>query len=262
MRRKGVFTFLLASCLALSAASLYAAEKAPPSQPQAKAWLKKMSHYLDTLNRYQVHIETTREIIYPRGGRLDENAYGDAFVQQHNRLRINLNKPNQSREIYYNGSTLSVYTPKLNYYGAIPTPPTTSRMLDKVMTEYGISMPLADILRPNFYGTVAPRIESGIVVGPSLLNGVYCKQLAFRSGDVDWQIWIEDSPTPLPRRIVIVDRGVKGNPRYMATLTHWNTNPTFESDLFTFTPPAGAQKIQFVKPGQAPAQRRPFTRKR
>jgi hypothetical protein len=209
-----------------------------------------MSDYMSSLNSFQVHMVTSRELIYPKGGRTNSETYGDLMVQRPNKLRANIFRPNKSREIFYDGTTLTVFTPKLNVYGTIPTPPTLNQMFDMVMLDYGIFIPLADLVQPNIYAKVYPNMDAGIVVGPSLLNGVYCKQLAFRSGTLDWQIWIEDSATPLPRKIAMVDRGVAGNPQYTALMTDWKVNPTFDESIFTFTPPEGAQKIKFIKPGQ------------
>lgn len=250
MSAKRTLLLLIVVIMTLLASSAYAVKQQPPSLPEAMAWLKKMNDYMNTLTKFQVHFATDREVVFPKGGKLDINAYGDIYVQRPNMLRVKLFAPNRIREIFYDGKTLSVFTPKLNYYGTIPAPPTTAEMLRTAMDEYGISIPLADILRPNLYATVAPRIDTGIVAGPSLINGVYCKHLAFRSGTMVWQVWIENSQTPLLRRVVIVDNAVKGSPRYMVTLTRWNISPTFDDTTFTFTPPAGAQKIEFVKPGK------------
>jgi hypothetical protein len=145
---------------------------------------------------------------------------------------------------------MSVYTPKPNVYGILSVPSTIDKLIPYIRNEYGIDMPAADLLRSSIEGTVMPNVDTGIVVGPSLLNGVYCKQLAFRSGLKEWQIWIENSDTPVPRRISVIDKSVNGNPRYRINLSKWEMNPAFEPGTFSFTPPPGAMKIRFVKPGQ------------
>ena len=68
-------------------------------------------------------------------------------------------------------------------------------------------------------------------------------QLGFRQKDMDWQVWIQQGDQPLPIRLVITDRVVKGAPWTMVTLTNWNTCPQFAADTFTFTPPEGAKRI-------------------
>ena len=44
----------------------------------------------------------------------------------------------------------------------------------------------------------------------SKVQGQLCHHLAFRQEDIDWQIWIENGPTPLPRKFLITDKKAKG----------------------------------------------------
>lgn len=252
MRTRLSLASLMAFVLLLCLMPLCFAARQPASLPQARAWLKRMSDYLGSLNSFQVHLQTSRELVFPKGGRIDVTNYGDVFVQRPNMLRVNLFQANKVRELYYNGSTLTVYSPKQNYFGIVAALPTIEQTVDMLTTDYGIDIPLADLLRPNIYNTISGRIDSGIVVGPSLLDGNYCKQLAFRSGKIDWQIWILDGPTPLPMQLVIVDHGVKGNARYEARLTNWNTTPKVTPSTFNFTPPTGAKEIPILTRGNTP----------
>jgi len=34
-----------------------------------------------------------------------------------------------------------------------------------------------------------------------VVEGVRCDNLAFRAPNVDWQIWIQEGPEPLPRKL-------------------------------------------------------------
>ena len=63
---------------------------------------------------------------------------------------------------------------------------------------------------------------------------------------MDWEIWIEDGPKPLPRRLVLTDKSVAGSPQMTAHLSDWNLAPSFSADYFTFKPPQNAQKIKFL----------------
>ena len=69
-----------------------------------------------------------------------------------------------------------------------------------------------------------------------------CHHLAFRQKEIDWQIWIEDSPTPLPRKFLITDKQAKGL-QFTAWLSQWNTAPQLEDGLFVFVVPAKAEKV-------------------
>ena len=60
---------------------------------------------------------------------------------------------------------------------------------------------------------------------------------------IEWQIWIDASDQPLPRKLVINYVHEPGEPQYSAVLRRWNLDPQFPDDLFTFEAPEGAQKV-------------------
>jgi hypothetical protein len=64
---------------------------------------------------------------------------------------------------------------------------------------------------------------------------------------VDWQLWIQDGPKPLPVRYVITAPGAAGAPQYEVNIRKWNTNPGLTDAEFKFVPPKGAQRIEFMK---------------
>jgi len=73
-----------------------------------------------------------------------------------------------------------------------------------------------------------------------------CHHLAYRGHETDWQIWIEDGPHALPCRFVIVSKQETGQPEYQVTTSGWKAE-TQPPESFTFTPPEGAMKIDFVQ---------------
>jgi hypothetical protein len=76
---------------------------------------------------------------------------------------------------------------------------------------------------------------------------VPCDHLAARTPQgVDFQVWIAQGDQPVPRRIVITYRGETGQPQFWADLSDWNLAPDVSDSLFAFTPPNGAERIQFL----------------
>ena len=63
--------------------------------------------------------------------------------------------------------------------------------------------------------------------------------------EVDWQIWIEVGPQPIPRKYVITSRAVTGAPQYTLRIKEWRMDPQVAASAFAFSPPAGAQKVDF-----------------
>ena len=74
------------------------------------------------------------------------------------------------------------------------------------------------------------------------MQGIPCHHLVFKQKDIDWQIWIENSPTPVPRKFLVTDKKAKGL-QFTALLSQWNTSPQLEDSVFVFTAPAEAKKI-------------------
>jgi hypothetical protein len=62
----------------------------------------------------------------------------------------------------------------------------------------------------------------------------------------------------LPRRIVITYKDEPGQPQFWADASNWNLAPEISDALFEFTPPSGADRIEFLPElGNAPATATP-----
>jgi hypothetical protein len=72
---------------------------------------------------------------------------------------------------------------------------------------------------------------------------------------VDWQIWIEDGERPLPRRYLITTKWMTGAPQFGVELNDWNVSPQIDDKTFVFEAPAGARKVDVLKPAIPPTNR-------
>jgi hypothetical protein len=222
-------------------------------KPQPRDVLKQMAAYLRSLDRFTVRVEKTTELILPTDQRLHADQTAEIAIQKPNRLRVNFLNLSGGRQLFYDGTTFSLYTPEPNVYASAPAAPTLDETLALLENQYRISLPVTDVLVANPDSRLAQNLTSETYVGRILIRGVPCHHLAFRTPEVDWEIWIEDGPRPLPRRLLLTDKSVKGSPQMTATLNDWNLAPSFSADYFTFNPPPTAQKIQFLE--AAPAAR-------
>src|SRR4029453_3352400 len=215
----------------------------PAVAPEALAALKKMGAFLRTLQAFTIHADTsTDEVLADTGQQIQFGSVVDYSFRSPDRLRADIIADRKQRQFFYNGHTLTLYGPREQYYASVPAPPTIRKTLEFAAQRYGLEVPLADLF---FWGTDEARLEDikvAIDVGPSSIDGVLCDHYAFRQADVDWQLWIERSDTPVPRKLVITTTTEKAQPQYVAKLT-WNLTPQFDDTLFTFVPPADAHKI-------------------
>ena len=86
-------------------------------------------------------------------------------------------------------------------------------------------------------------------LGSGVIRGIECDHLAFRTKEVDWQIWIAQGAQPYPCRYVITSKKVRGSPEYTLDIRAWKAGGEVASDAFKLGIPPGAQKLT---PGQIP----------
>lgn len=217
------------------------ASPAPTVDPEAAAALKRTSEYLQTLKTFNLRVDSSTDQVLDSGQKIQMGSVADISVIKPDRLRVDLVADDRQRQFYYDGKTLTLYGKLENYYASVKAPGTIREMLDFAETKYGLEWPLADLLAPE---SLAQNVKSGIYLGKSRVGGTLCDHYAFRQDDVDWQIWIQDGKTPLPRKIVITTKGAEGAPQHASVLS-WNLAPKLPESAFRFIAPKSAHKIVF-----------------
>ena len=213
--------------------------------PDALRALERMGDYLRTLKAFQIRSETSRDEVLDDGENVEFDGVLDMIVERPNRLRVDVTSDKQQRLYFYNGSDLSIWGRRVNYYATIPAPPTIRELVDTLVKKYDIELPLADL----FYWS--DRKSTGDIVsaadlGDSQVGGVTCGHYAFRQPDADWQVWIQQGDYPLPRKLVIRTTTDEAKPRFAAVMT-WNLAPSYNDAAFTFVPPADAHRITMTQ---------------
>jgi len=224
-----------------------AAESQPAGvQPEAEKLLRRMSDYLAGRQRFSLKAESTIEVVLTSGQKLQLDSPATLMVSRPNKLRANRQGDIANQEFFYDGKTLTLFNPKENVYATTAAPPTIDEALDFAREKLDVIAPAAEILYKNAAEKMLKEASSGFVVGPSVAAGVKCTHLAFRGQEVDWQIWIEDGDKPLVRKFVLTSKQVKGEPEFTIVIRSWDLTPKFTDREFTFTPPKGAKKIEFL----------------
>ena len=209
-----------------------------------------MGDYLRTLKSFQIRSVTSRDEVLDDGQNVEFDGIVDMIVERPNRLRAEVTSDKQQRIYFYNGSSLSIFAPRVNYFATLPAPPTIRELADTLTSKYDIELPLVDL----FYWSdrkSTDDIVSATDLGASQVDGVTCQHYAFRQEGADWQVWIQLGDYPLPRKLVIRTTTDEARPRFASVMT-WNLAPSFNAAAFTFVPPADAHKIAMAQvPGFA-----------
>lgn len=214
--------------------------------PQAEKLMRAATTYLAGQNRFSVETRSTIEVVLASGQKIQFDHGATLAVQRPNKLRAERKGDLIDQVFYYNGMSLILHNPSDNYYATVPAPDTVEEMMDFARESLDIIAPAGDLIYKNAFEILMADVTSGFVVGQSVVDGQRCDHLAFRSPEVDWQIWVQEGSQPLPRKLVITTKDVAGMPQFAVMMTHWELAPTFTEAIFEFTPPSDAKPVEFM----------------
>lgn len=172
-------------------------------------------------------LTSKRGVVLRRPNRLAGDATGDAI----------------HRSIYYDGRTFSAIDREQNVWASGTVPPTIDEALDWVFDQTGTVLPLADFLYTDAYSRLMESVQRGVYLGIHDVAGVPCHHLSFEQATIDWQLWIDAGPEPLPRKLVIAYKTEDEVPQYAVTIRKWNLQAKVPDHLFRFDPPEGAMRV-------------------
>jgi len=217
--------------------------------PEARAVLDRMQAYLNSQQSFTIEAQASRDEMLGYGYKLQNNEWARMTVQRPNRLRVDVDGDIKKRSYYYDGTTLTMYSPDDSVYSRVPAPGTIGEVIAQLL-DAGVEMPLIDVLAQAYRGTLLQDVRVGLRVGETTLDGVVTDHLAFRQPLIDWQLWVAKNGAP--KRILITTRYTLGDPQYEVGLA-WKENVRAPSSTFSFSPPEGTREIPAVRPLQAPA---------
>lgn len=233
-----------------------AAARAPVVDPRADALLRAMSDTLASAEHFSYQAKIEFDDVLPTGQKIQYAAVQDVAVRRPDRVYVEYDGDLGANRAWYDGKKLTLIDDDKNVYGAVPMPGRIDAALERLIETYGFSPPLSDFLHADPYKVLRQRVQFGIYVGKSYVEGVRCHHLAFVEKTIDWQIWIEDGTQLVPHKLVISYPEMPGSPEFEAVLSHWN----FDSRLtdFVFEPmiPEGATEIDFVSMAGEAKERR------
>ncbi len=212
-------------------------------QPGAVRALDSMATFLRTLKDFRVIAHATHDDVLDDGQKVEIASTSTYDVRAPNKMKLDYKSDQKWRVYYYDGKTVTQYSPSLALYSVFPTRDTIATMLEDADQRFGIQLPLADLF---YWNTDRGRVEglrSAFFVGQSRIDGQRCDHYAYRADVVDFQIWIASAGEPLPCRLVITTTDEAARPEYEATL-NWDLNPLLDDTMFSFAPVSGVTLIE------------------
>jgi hypothetical protein len=252
MNNKSLYLALSVAALMIMIAPVLVSQEqnSTPSASEQRAMtiLKNMSQYLANAEHFSVTIRDDYDAVQASGEKIQFGSLRKVTVSRPDRLRIEVERSGGEKGlVLFNGKDITVYTPNKNVYASVSRPGTLDDALKYAVDDLKLRVPLAMMLLSTLPSELDKLGVSADYVETTTLTDAPCDHIAARtSRGVDFQVWVAQGSEPLPRRVVITYIDEPGQPQFRADLSNWNLAPDVSEALFTFTPPDGADRIQFL----------------
>lgn len=246
---------LLAGGLALAVSALFAAAPAvavgaaPAVDPAAVRILEEMTDHLDGLIRFSVKTRSTIEELHASGHTVDYDVEANVTVARPSRLKAERVGGLMNQAFYYDGKTLTLYSPVANVYAVEPAPGTVEETINFARETIGVLLPAADLVYREAFPHLVKDLTLAVIVGKAIVGGVRCDHLLFSRPGVDFQIWVEEGQDRWPRKSAATETDTPERLSIATFLSDWNLNPAADEALFRFVPPQGASATRFIPYG-------------
>jgi hypothetical protein len=229
--------------LAVAIAGTASLSVARADEAQAKSLFKAMSDYLAGQKAISFDYDTNLEIVSTQQQKIGLASSGTLTLNRPDKLHLTRNGGFANLEMVFDGKTLSLLGKNANLYAQIEAPGTIDQLVDVLRDKYHRPLPAADLLMSDPYNQLMPLVTDVKDLGSGVIHGTECDHLAFRTKEVDWQIWIAQGARPYPCRYVITSKKVNGSPQYTLDITAWKAGAEVASDGFKLEIPADARKL-------------------
>lgn len=224
-------------------ATIKGESKPDPIADNARKMVQAMSDYMAAQETLTFDYNSTLEVVTNEGQKLGLASSGSVMMERPDKLRITRHGGFADVEVTYDGQKLSLLGKTQNIFAQKNVTGSIDELVD-AMRDEGRPVPAADLLSSDVYEALMPHVIDIRDVGSGVINGHECDHLAFRTDDVDWQLWISQGSAPLPCRYVITTLNVAGNPQYSMDFINWTTGTAFDPADFAFLPPENAKALE------------------
>jgi len=213
-------------------------------EADAKRILKAMSDFMGAQKSFSFEFDATLEVVTKDEQRLALASSGTVTLNRPDKIRVTRAGGFADTEMSFDGKTLTLLGKDLNHYAQLDVPGTIDHLVDELRDTYQRPLPAADLLLANSYDALMLDVVDVKDLGSGVIGGVECDFLAFRTNEVDWQIWIAQGKRPYPYRFVITSKRISGGPQYTIQTRDWKAGGEVAATDFSFKNPTRAAKVE------------------
>lgn len=252
----GLIALLLTTGVTSVAQAAAAASATPPAielEPRALNILKGASAKLAAAKTMSFKAVSSEESPTRLGPPLAYYTTSEVTLQRPDKLRVLSPGDGPRNEFYYDGKTMTAYSPGGDMVATASAPASVDAMLEAAFKQAQIYFPFEDLLVADPYKDIADGLRVAFYVGQSVsVGGTKTYIVAYANDHVFVQAWIGVDDR-LPRRLQAVYRNDPLQMRRSVDLSDWKLDGAVQPG--TFTPPDKAKKaipIAFGSPQAMP----------
>ncbi|WP_421695454.1 DUF2092 domain-containing protein [Aestuariivirga sp.] len=233
-----------AAIAAAAMALLWTSAAAQADDAPVRALVKSMADFVATQQAISFDMETSLDVMTTDGQRLTLASTGAVELSRPDKIRAERKGGFADVAAVFDGKTLSLLGKNQNVYAQIETPGTLDQLVDTLRDKLGSPLPAADLLTGDVYKQLTSEAKEVMYLGPGVILGQMCEHVAMRAGELDLQLWIAQGDKPYPCRYTLTSRSVPGDPQYTVDIWNWKSSTAASTADFSFTPPAGATRVE------------------
>ena len=218
----------------------------PPAvadQAQARTLLKAMTDYVGAQQSIAFDYDAILEVVTKDRQKLQLASSGTVSLARPDKIRTTRSGGFVDMETVFDGKTLTLFGKNKNIYTRVEVPGSLDNLVNELQKKYDRPLPAADLFLTHAYDEITADVKDVKDLGSGVVGGIECDYFAFRSKDVDWQIWVTQGAQPRPCRYVITSTGIADGPQYTVQIRNWKTGSDAATADFAFTPPSDAKQI-------------------
>ncbi len=226
---------------------ILAVSPASAEESEAKAVFKAMSDFLGAQKSISVSYDATLEIVTAEMMKVGLASSGNLSFSRPDKLRMTRTGGVADVEVVFDGKTLSAYGKRLNAFAKLPVEGTVDDVVARLRDEFGFELPAADLLAAAPAEVMMENVIDAHALGEGMIRGQMCDHLAFRTADVDWQIWVAQGDKPFPCRFTITSKMTALAPSYTIEFSGWKSGADVAADDFQLKPAADAKEVAITE---------------
>jgi len=212
-------------------------------EADARRLLKAMTDYVGAQQAIAFDYDATLEVVTKDRQKLQLASSGVVSLARPDKIRTTRSGGFVDIETVFDGKTLTLFGKNKKVYTRVEAPGTLDNLMNELEKKYDRSLPAADLFLTKAYDEMTAEVTNVKDLGSGVIGGIECDYLAFRTKDVDFQIWIAQGASRHPCRYVITSKQIADGPQYTIQLRNWKTGGDVATTDYVFKPPAGARQI-------------------